>query len=248
VAGAEGARKKAGMKKLGHATLKGARVKNWRTYQDAVAALFRDLGYSVEIEKEIAGARATHKIDVWVEFKSVEIEQRWVLECKYWGAKIPKEKVLALRALVEDIGADRAILISDAGFQSGAIRAAAQTNISLLTFSQLEEFAKIERARRTFHKIEQEVNKLRRRIAEYENRYTHPITGLCDHWIEIGGIKADLDTIEKSLPLANAGKFPFTMCTRNESCETNDLGQFVKQSTDLLVQVQRILVQVLKWP
>jgi len=36
----------------------------WRAYQQDVAKLFQSLGCSVEIEKEVAGARGNHVVDV----------------------------------------------------------------------------------------------------------------------------------------------------------------------------------------
>ncbi|WP_431605167.1 restriction endonuclease [Acinetobacter johnsonii] len=43
-----------------------------------------------------------------------------MIECKNWKTNIPKEKVLALRSIVEDIGAHRGFIVSNKGFQSGA--------------------------------------------------------------------------------------------------------------------------------
>jgi hypothetical protein len=40
-------------------------------------------------------------------------------QCKDWNSAIPKEKVLALKSVVEDVGVDRSVLISTAGFQRG---------------------------------------------------------------------------------------------------------------------------------
>lgn len=49
-----------------------------------------------------------------------------------------KEEVLALKSILEDIGADRGIIVSENGFQSGAQDAARGTNITLVT--SLQEF------------------------------------------------------------------------------------------------------------
>ena len=43
---------------------------------------------------------------------------------KRWTRRVPKEKVMALKAIVEDLGADRGIIVNEAGFQSGAQKAA----------------------------------------------------------------------------------------------------------------------------
>lgn len=69
----------------------------WQDYQRAAAALFRDLECDVEIEANVEGARATHKIDVWVVFDVYGLEVRWAIECKLWKTAVTKEKVLALQ-------------------------------------------------------------------------------------------------------------------------------------------------------
>lgn len=112
--------------------------KDWRHYQQETAAYFRDHGWSAEIEAKVRGVRAEHSIDVWVTFKRHGIECKWAIECKLWNNKIPKEKVLALKAIVDDVGADRGLIISEQGFQSGAYDAARNSNITLI--SSLEDF------------------------------------------------------------------------------------------------------------
>jgi len=119
-------------------------MENWKTYQKEVAQLFKELGCIVEIEAAVQGARARHEIDVWVRFARFGIQQAWAIECKLWQRPIPKEKILALKSVVEDVGADRGILIAESGCQPGALAAASSTNISLMTLNELRESAKPE--------------------------------------------------------------------------------------------------------
>lgn len=65
------------------------------------------------------------------------MESHWIIECKAWKNNIPKEKVTALSAIVQDVGADRGFLLSEVGFQSGAIRAARSSNITLTSLEDL---------------------------------------------------------------------------------------------------------------
>ena len=90
------------------------------------------------MEHEVEGARGVHKVDVYVEGSFHGIPFRWIIECKAWNSNIPKEKVMALAAIVQDVGADGVFALSETGFQSGAVRAAHKTNI---TFSSLEDLA-----------------------------------------------------------------------------------------------------------
>jgi len=63
----------------------------------------------------------------------------WVVEAKYWKKKVTKSHVLALRSIVDDVGADKGFIISSGGFQRGAMEAAVKTNIVLTTFSDLKK-------------------------------------------------------------------------------------------------------------
>jgi predicted Mrr-cat superfamily restriction endonuclease len=117
---------------------------DWREYQVQVAEFFRLLGCSAQIEARVKGTRGTHKVDVLVSFVQFSFENRWIVECKSWNSSIPKEKVLALQSIVQDVGAEKGILLSEAGFQSGAIACANNTNIILSSIADLQEQAKVE--------------------------------------------------------------------------------------------------------
>jgi hypothetical protein len=113
---------------------------DWKEYQEETAAFFRRQGCSADVELKVKGVRAEHAVDVYVTFPRHGIKCTWIVECKLWRSRVPKEKVLALKSIVDDIGADRGIIISEEGFQSGAYDAARNTNITLVT--SLEEFEK----------------------------------------------------------------------------------------------------------
>jgi hypothetical protein len=112
--------------------------RDWRDYQEAVAAVFREQGCTARVEARVAGARGEHLIDVYVTFRQHGVECRWVVECKLWKKRVEKEKVLTLKSIVEDVGADRGIIFCENGFQAGARDAIRHTNILLVT--SLDEF------------------------------------------------------------------------------------------------------------
>src|SRR5437016_545584 len=126
----------------------------WRQFQEETAEFFRSLECDAQVEAKIIGARAEHNIDVWVRFTKFGLETKWVIECKDWNSAIPKEKVLALKSVVEDVGADRGILISTAGFQSGAVRACEKTNITLTDLDGMKETASEDLIASVLHRIE----------------------------------------------------------------------------------------------
>lgn len=150
---------------------------NWRDYQEETAQFFRSLGCDVEVNATIKGVRTDHEIDVWVCFNRYGLETKWVVECKYWESRVPKEKVLVLRSIVEDIGADRGILISRTGFQSGAIRAAKKSNITLTNLDDLRKTAQEDLISFLLHTIETKVVRLQHSLFNlYRVEQTSPNT------------------------------------------------------------------------
>ena len=59
-------------------------------------------------------------------------------ECKLWSSRIPKDTVHTLRSKVLNVGADRGVIFTEVGFQSGARAATQHTNILLQT--SIEDF------------------------------------------------------------------------------------------------------------
>ena len=114
--------------------------KNWHEYQEAVAEVFRNLGCSAEVGKTLEGARGTHDIDVYVTFEKFGYECRWIIECKLWSTPVDRSVVLTLQSIAQNVGADRGLIFSESGFQSGAQTAAQNTNVLLQT--SLEDFSR----------------------------------------------------------------------------------------------------------
>jgi hypothetical protein len=109
----------------------------WSEYQIKAAEFFSSLGLKSEIEYRVEGARGVHVIDVYVAGSYGGIAFNWVVECKAWKSNIPKEKVMVLSSIVQDVGADRGFLLSEVGFQSGALLAARSSNITLTSLADL---------------------------------------------------------------------------------------------------------------
>ncbi|WP_346837981.1 restriction endonuclease [Microbulbifer sp. SAOS-129_SWC] len=102
---------------------------DWKDYQEEATEFFRSLGLEAETDVTIQGARTKHDIDVLVKSHHAGFDITWLVECKHWKSKVSKLHVLGLREIVNDTGADRGILLAENGFQSGAIEAAALTNV-----------------------------------------------------------------------------------------------------------------------
>ena len=104
----------------------------WSEYQEEAAEFFRSLGLQADTNVTLKGARTSHDVDVVVRSRHAGFEVTWVVECKHWKSAVSKLHVLGLRQIVADVGADRGILLAEAGFQSGAAEAAALTNVQLV--------------------------------------------------------------------------------------------------------------------
>lgn len=131
---------------------------DWQGYQEEAACFFRSLGFDASTDVTIAGVRTNHDIDVVVKSHHAGFDITWLVECKHWKTRVSKLHVLALREIVADVGADRGILLSEAGFQSGAIEAANLTNVRVTSLAELRATASDDifsmRLRELFDRIE----------------------------------------------------------------------------------------------
>jgi hypothetical protein len=97
--------------------------KDWRACQEAMAVLFREQGCTARVNAQIKSARGTHSIDVYLKFRLQGIECCWIIKCKLWKKYVEKANVMTLKAIIENVGADRGIIFCENGFQSGALDA-----------------------------------------------------------------------------------------------------------------------------
>ena len=116
-------------------------MKAWQKYQEDAAEYFRSIGLNASTDVTFKGVRTHHDIDVLVVSHYVGFDITWVVECKYWKHPVNKLHVLGLREIVADVGVDRGVLLSESGFQSGAIEAANLTNIQLTSLEDLRKNA-----------------------------------------------------------------------------------------------------------
>ncbi len=111
----------------------------WYNFQEVICEHFNSIGAMAKTNQTIEGVRTKHDIDILVKTKFLGEDLTWLIEAKYWKTNVPKEKVLALRTIVDDVGADRGFIISQKGFQSGAYEASKNTNVKLKTFDELKQ-------------------------------------------------------------------------------------------------------------
>lgn len=110
----------------------------WYQFQEDICSYFISIGASAETNVTMQGVRTTHDIDVLVKTKYLGEDLTWIIEAKKWKSCVNKLQVLGLRTIADEIGADRAFIISEVGFQKGAYEAAENTNVKLKTYEELK--------------------------------------------------------------------------------------------------------------
>lgn len=136
----------------------------WYQFQEDICTYFNSIGASAQTNITVKGVRTSHDIDILIKTKYLGEDLTWIIEAKKWKSKVPKEKVLALRTIVDDIGADRGFIISEKGFQKGAKEACVNTNIRVKTFDELKTL--------TRESVESEILKeYKKRLNILEARY-----------------------------------------------------------------------------
>ena len=177
------------------------RIPKWKLYQSEAADFFQKLGMNAIIEHKVEGVRGMHEVDVYVEGTIHGLSFIWIIECKAWNSNIPKEKVLALSSIILDIGADRGFLLSEKGFQSGGIRVAEKSNITLTSLADLNQAIEIDsiigQLNWRLHKVTLKLRKVKKEL--YDDEFYPPMMK------ELG----ELFILESVLDDALKNEYPF---------------------------------------
>ncbi len=115
------------------------RPTTWQDLEGAVARILFEAGYPVKRQKKIRLARGTANVDVVATDKTTTPKRVFFVECKHWKSRITKEKVHAFRTVVTDAGVEAGLLLGSGGFQRGAHKAAAFSNVRLLDWNEFQE-------------------------------------------------------------------------------------------------------------
>ena len=122
--------------------------KNGDEYESLIKYLYQtlseDSGIEVHQKYKIEGKSGTvHEIDVYYEFQKNEVIHRVIIECKAWNNAVPKEKVLSLKGILEDIPNSVGIIASKKGLQKGAEQYANFHGIKIVTGDKKDILKKI---------------------------------------------------------------------------------------------------------
>ncbi len=114
-------------------------LKNWNDLQENVCSLLCEVGISAETNKVINTPRGKTNIDVYgIDSKSVD-QISYIVECKFWNKNIPQTVVHSFTTVMSETGGNIGYIISNKGFQKGAIEYLKNTNIIGLTFLDFQK-------------------------------------------------------------------------------------------------------------
>lgn len=112
---------------------------SWEELELMVAQAFDEMGYDSQRGYKLETVRGSVNIDVYAVNRSMPIPTVILCECKHWNKPVEQSIVHAFRAVCGDAGAHFGLIISKAGFQSGAKETATATNIHLMNFIDFQE-------------------------------------------------------------------------------------------------------------
>ena len=109
----------------------------WRKFERLVAAINQALaqGAQVEWDSVING----RQFDVVMRFKVGAYDYLTVIECRDGKKAVPVGEVEAFVTKARDVKADKAVMVSSTGFQSGAQTVAEKYGLELFTLSYIDE-------------------------------------------------------------------------------------------------------------
>ena len=110
---------------------------NWKKFERLVAAIHHSESKGAEVKwnENIKG----RQFDVTLRFKFGLHCYLTVIECKNYSRKVTVEKIDAFATKYKDVNANKAIMISSNGYQSGCFTVALKHGIRLLTLSENTE-------------------------------------------------------------------------------------------------------------
>jgi hypothetical protein len=103
-----------------------------RRLEQQMAAFFRTNGYEARCNEVLEGrSGGSHEVDVLAVRTDAVTTYRVAVECKAWQQPIEKDVVSKLHYVMGDLGLHKGIVVSLAGWRSGAARAAEELGIEL---------------------------------------------------------------------------------------------------------------------
>lgn len=223
------------------------RMVRWQAYQEEAAALFRSLGLEATTDERLDGVRGAHDVDVVVRSRRAGLEQFWVVECKWRRRRVEKLHVTALAEIVRDVGADRGVLLSEVGFQAGAVRMAYKSSVTLTSLVELREEAAEELLTLRMGECRLCLAHLRERLGAVGRVQRHGPTAMSVSYRAAPGrwdtvkLHAAVSIAEEGLRRAEMGRWPAPYAWDFASDDLHcapDLGSFIDGITAALGELE----------
>lgn len=111
---------------------------DWKEFERFIYDAFRRQGLKVHRDVRIKGRSGTrHQIDVFAEFRKAGLDFRVIIECKYLNKKVGLNIIREIDGLIDDVRAEKAVVVSRKGFTRGALRFASDKNIGLVSANDI---------------------------------------------------------------------------------------------------------------
>ena len=88
--------------------------------------------FKIEHDVKLTASDGTYQIDVYATYTALGAEMKILAECKQHKRSVGRDKVEVLESRLRSLGAQKGLLLSTAGFQSGAIQFAEKHGIALV--------------------------------------------------------------------------------------------------------------------
>jgi len=114
----------------------------WKRFEKIVAGInmLTSEGAEVKFNDHIIGKKTGRKrqVDVSIRFKQAYYDYLAIIECKDYAGRVPVKDVEAFSKKLEDLGADKGVMVSREGFQEGASKTAEADGIELFTLTEVK--------------------------------------------------------------------------------------------------------------
>lgn len=120
---------------------------DWKSYEEITKDIYETLGKEIGVKIECFGnnckltgkSGVDHQIDVLTSHSDGLHNYKTIIECKYWNKTINKDIVMKLMAIMTDVDANKAVLVSKLGFTPDAIQTARHNNVGLIELREPTE-------------------------------------------------------------------------------------------------------------
>lgn len=117
--------------------------KNPLTFEEFVHATYSSLlkGYGAEVflrRHYLGKSGHNHEIDVSARLRIAGADLLLLIECKCYKKRVGVYDILAFAQRIDDIGAQKGIMVSKVGYQDGAVKLATSKNIALVVSENQE--------------------------------------------------------------------------------------------------------------